>query len=181
MGLAISKKLAILMGGDLTVESKVGKGSNFTFSFVVSLPEISPSDQTAQTSENKTILVSKEDCVIYDSWNISRQVFLEHFASFGFACKLAESIDDLFKLPQTATFAVSELDDGDEEMSTKIKRTKARFKIAICRLRSPNEVRTEPGIDAIVSRHVKRDSLRNIVDQLLKSGNTIQPTTRQIP
>jgi hypothetical protein len=125
--------------------------------------------------------VKNEECFIYDTWNISRQVFVEHFTSFGFTCKIVETLEALQSLPKSATVAVSELDGTAEEMSAMFKRAKSRFKIAICRLRSPNEVKTEPGIDAIVSRHIKRDSLRNIVDQLLKSGNTIQPTARQIP
>ena len=34
LGLSISRRLALLMGGDLTCESKKGKGSSFTFTFV---------------------------------------------------------------------------------------------------------------------------------------------------
>jgi signal transduction histidine kinase len=34
LGLAISRRLARLMGGDLTVESEVAKGSTFRFSLV---------------------------------------------------------------------------------------------------------------------------------------------------
>ena len=106
---------------------------------------------------------------------------MEHFTSFGFKCKVVEKIDELWELPETAPFAIAELDETSEENYANIKRANARFKIVICRLRSPNEVRTETGIDAIVSRHIKRNSLRNIVDQLLQSGNRIQLTTRHVP
>jgi len=72
----------------------------------------------------------------------------------------------------------SEDEVEDREM---IRALNSRFKIAVCRLRSPNEVRTEPGIHAIISRHIKRDSLRNIIERLLTTGSAVQPTSRHIP
>ena len=46
LGLAISKKLAELMGGDLTVVSEVDKGSTFTFTFLAQLSEVDSSTIT---------------------------------------------------------------------------------------------------------------------------------------
>jgi hypothetical protein len=69
------------------------------------------------------------------------------------------------------TMAVSELDQNDAEMKAKFKCIKSQFRIAVCQLRSPNEIRTECGIHAMISRHVKRDSLRNIIQQLFGDRN----------
>ena len=183
MGLAISKKLANLMGGDLTVDSEVGKGSIFTFEFVVTLPEVcNPiGGLTMQEQYEDSTPLSNGVCVIFDTWEISRKVFLEHFASFGFSCKLVNTFDELCKLPKSTVVAVAELDEASDEMKSKFKKVTAQVKVAICRLRSPNEVTTEPGLDVFISRHIPRFKLRNIIDQLLKSGTTVQPMARRIP
>ena len=172
LGLAISKKLAQLMGGDLVVDSQVGKGSTFTFDFVASITE---EDEVAVP------LTPQGVCFIYDSWEISRQVFVAHFTSFGFECICLDSFLELCEKGESALFVVSELEKDLEKRKARLKTIPAKFKVAVCRLRSPNEVRTEEGINAIVSRHIKRDSLRNIVEQLLTSGTTIQPSSRHIP
>ena len=135
-------------------------------------------------SQNATKLSpvpNKGECCIFDSWEISRLVFVEHFKSFGFACRVVASFEELCQLGVGVVIAVTELDENEQEMKQRVKELKAKFKIAICRLRSPNEVRTEPGIDAIISRHIKRESLQNIVTQLMTSGNTVQAASRHAP
>ena len=183
MGLAISKKLANLMGGDLTVESEVGKGSTFTFDIVVTLPEVCNPRRVLmmQDQYEDSTPISNGLCVIFDTWEISRKVFVEHFASFGFSCKVVNSFDELCKLPKSAVVAVAELNEAADEMKSRFKKVNAQVKVAICRLRSPNEVRTEPGLDVLISRHIPRFKLRNIIDRLLKSGTTAQPMARNIP
>lgn len=88
-----------------------------------------------------------------------------------------DTFEDLCNLDHTVDIAVTEYDQSLDEERTKIMAVNARFKIGVCRLRSPNEVTHEPGIDAIISRHIKRDSLRHIVNQLLASNSVVQQTT----
>jgi hypothetical protein len=121
------------------------------------------------------------ECFLYDTWKVSLAVFVEHFTSFGFKCVSVESLEDLCNSPRRGILAVTEFDEEHDEIMQRIKGINAKFKICVGALRSPNEVRTVPGIDAIVSRHIKRDSLRNIVNQLVTSGNATQPSSRQTP
>ena len=43
LGLSLSKKLADLLGGDVTVESQVGRGSTFALTIPATLPGCQPS------------------------------------------------------------------------------------------------------------------------------------------
>ena len=47
LGLAISRRLARLLGGDITVESELGKGSNFTIWLPVDTADLRASGEVA--------------------------------------------------------------------------------------------------------------------------------------
>lgn len=65
LGLAISKSLAVSMGGDITVETQQGKGSRFTFSMplhaVDAAPEKSESATPQNTSAGLRVLLADDD------------------------------------------------------------------------------------------------------------------------
>lgn len=121
--------------------------------------------------EDSRQITKLRECVIFDSWKVSRQVLLQHFKSFGFHCILVDTFDDLCNLDHAVDVVVTEYDSNLDKEKMKMTDVNARFKIGVSRLRSPNEVIQESGIDVIISRHIKRDSLRQIVNQLLESGS----------
>ena len=59
MGLAISKRLAVMLGGDVTVSSVLGKGTTFSVSIATEpLDDAKPSQPSAQTTQRSAAVIS---------------------------------------------------------------------------------------------------------------------------
>ena len=91
LGLAISRQFVQLMGGDITVESELGKGTTFKFSIEVKLGQETAID--SHISQHK-ILGLAPDQSIYkiltvDDKSVNRQLLVKLLSPFGFEVKEA--------------------------------------------------------------------------------------------
>ncbi|MBL8236815.1 MAG: response regulator [Bryobacterales bacterium] len=110
LGLAISKKLAALMGGDLTFESQEGKGSRFAFEIETGtasepVPLAASPDQPA----TGRVLLAEDNVV---NRRIA-QVFLE---KAGFAVDVVENGHDAVRAATTGLYALALMDVQMPEM-----------------------------------------------------------------
>lgn len=100
LGLAICKKLLLLMGGDLTVESTEGKGTTFYFGLPFHVAEkkqdvLEPLPQVSRG--NASVLLVDDDFV-------SRIVAERHIRSLGFDVTLASNGKEAVKAASENTF-----------------------------------------------------------------------------
>ena len=91
LGLVISRQFVQLMGGDITVESELGKGTTFKFSIEVKLGQETAID--SHISQHK-ILGLAPDQSIYkiltvDDKSVNRQLLVKLLSPFGFEVKEA--------------------------------------------------------------------------------------------
>lgn len=83
LGLVISQRLVGLMGGEITVDSIPGQGSDFHFAITVpTAPEIEPMDPDRLTRE-----LDGRSVLIVDDNATNRRIFATHFRQAG--CKVA--------------------------------------------------------------------------------------------
>ena len=109
LGLSISRRLALLMGGDLTCESKKGKGSSFTFTFVgapASAPAKAQRTELSVSGERPRILVAEDN-------ELNGEIMLELLHGDGLEADLAENgriALEMFKNSPVGTYGVILMD-----------------------------------------------------------------------
>ena len=94
LGLAISRRFVQLMGGNITVKSKLGKGTTFTFNIQVTLVNASEVETTQETIHNVIGLKPEQPCykiLIVDDRLINRLLLIKLLQPLGFELKEASN------------------------------------------------------------------------------------------
>ncbi|MBK1986578.1 response regulator [Sphaerospermopsis aphanizomenoides BCCUSP55] len=93
LGLAISRKFVQLMGGDISVKSKLGKGTNFTFSIQAKLGQ--PSNINLVEEHPRVVELApsetKYKILTVDDKSINRQLLIKLLSPLGFEIKEASN------------------------------------------------------------------------------------------
>jgi len=113
LGLNISQKLANMMGGNITVESEVSKGSSFCFSL-----NLISGDQIEETVLSKNILDSKDfNILIIDNSTDATIVLSNILNSLGLSCKTANSFEEGIKILEKEEFNLLFIDFMIDKMT----------------------------------------------------------------
>lgn len=88
LGLAISRKMIEAMGGSISVESKLGRGSSFT----VRLP-FRVDDNSLQEKKRSDFSFEGKRALIVDDNPVNRKILIEQLASWGLAADEAKDAD----------------------------------------------------------------------------------------
>jgi two-component system sensor histidine kinase/response regulator len=97
LGLAISKRLAELMGGEISVESEYGKGSKFHFSAPFSQGEACPDATPSEVNTRRTVTESERArwrgarILVAEDNPLNQQVIQEFLAKVGLDVVIAEN------------------------------------------------------------------------------------------
>ena len=97
LGLTISKSLVELMGGELLLESEVGKGSVFYFSLSFEVGEDSSETYFSDTEDLSSLRV-----LILDDNNSNRIIFRKYFSFWNIHSDEAENVEEAIEKVKTA-------------------------------------------------------------------------------
>lgn len=180
LGLAVSKRLVHLMGGDLNVASVVGRGS--TFGFDLPCREIKPTAAPAngQTAVNLGDLGKLRIMVVEDNF-INLLSFSEMLERYGFEIQSASNGQQALDLLRDQTFDVVLMDvkmpvmDGLEATrrirSSSDRRISGTKVVALTAYAMPEDRRRimASGMDDIISKPIEVEELAGVLKRVLRA------------
>ena len=104
LGLSISRRLARLMGGDITVESTPGVGSTFTFWFLAAVAPLEAPSRAPQQGDERPLLAAGRKALIVEDNLVNRIVLREFLESWSIAAVEVENGREALKALSAEAF-----------------------------------------------------------------------------
>lgn len=188
LGLAITKKLINLMGGDIAVKSVVGKGSQFYFNLPFIESSSSAFEKATPTSELQKIgSISKDKTVLVAEDNPFNQALIgEILKQIGYPYKIVstgkEAVETLKKSPFDLVFMDMQMPVmGGIEAATVIRKSKGPINaipiIALSANALEEDVQKclEAGMQGHIEKPIDRVKLENILHKYLEVNIVKKP------
>jgi len=181
LGLSISRALVEIMGGRLEVESSPGVGSRFWFSLVLPVAEPLADKSGQPRSAQRVQLCSEWPVLVADDNRVNQKVAVALLKSLGLTAELANNGLEAIEKCLNTNYAVVLMDCQMPEMdgyqaTAKIRQAASRH-IPIIALTAgataeERQLALNAGMDAFISKPVRREELARVVGQFTKTGKT---------
>lgn len=182
LGLANAKRLALLMGGDIRVESEINKGT--TFNFAIKLKKSSDINPKLHVKGDLAKLKGQTVLIVDDN-KTSLQILKLHFEYWGMKVLLSESgagaltlMKGLAEKPAMAVFDLHMPEMGGIELASKFKSDKSLSETPLLLMSSTGDTEVIPK-NYFVSRLSKPIKLRLLFDEVFNIFTELTRISRE--